>query len=120
MLDDDAVLLAIGPNALEPALHARKQADPGAVILQIPAREQHLAGRFFLHQQHIGKILIHIVAAGQHIGFPPELPHIVMNRLYVALCLHIIGRQGLVEIIANGQDRPVLLMLSCVFSDRHG
>ena len=105
MLDCDAALLTVRVYAVEPVRDPVIQFNHGAITGQHLASEYLLAAGAFKHQIHPRQIRIHVVGARQIHGLLPKFVLVlIMDRLKIALRLHVVRRESFIEIVAYGHD----------------
>ncbi len=119
MLHNHAVLQTELPNPFKPFVHAGKQRHLCAVARKRIFIENKIPRCLFHHFIHIRKVAVHIVLLGKGVRLRPKAPDVIADGLYVPLRLHIVGRQRLIEIIANRQYGLVLFGFACIFGFKH-
>ena len=64
--------------------------------------------RFIEHQLHVGKDAVHLLFSGQRIGLCPERRGLHTQLGDEGVLLHVLGCEGLVKIIHDGDGRFLL------------
>ena len=106
MLDLNALYRTVEVDAVEPFPDARIQDDLPAAVHQHLARQANpLALALLDHGVQIRQHAVHLGAVSEFIRLFPEGIRLHIQARNKAVVLHILGAEGFIEVIHDGDDR---------------